>query len=89
MAHQFKASFLKEKNYKSTVWSAILILCIYKKSMKAYETSYQPPKLFLCVLRKNSQMSQLSHLLVKLEKFLNLSKQMLEQMESFFLGWEK
>lgn len=39
--------------------------------------------------QKNSQMSQLSHLLAKLEKFLNHSKQMLEQMENFFLGWEK
>lgn len=38
---------------------------------------------------KNSQMSPLPHLLVKLEKFLNHSKQMLEQMENFFLGWEK
>lgn len=41
--------------------------------------------IFVCPY-KNSQMSQLSHQLVKLEKFLNHSKQMLEQMESFFLG---
>lgn len=43
---------------------------------------------FVCP-HKNSQISQLSHLLVKVEKFLNHSKQMLEQMENFFLGWEK
>lgn len=50
-------------------------------------TSHLNP--FCVFLWKNSQMSQLSHLLVKLEKFLNHSKQMLEQMENFFLGWEK
>lgn len=48
----------------------------------------QHPNIFR-MFHKISQMSELTHLLAKLEKFLNHSKQMLEQMEISFLGWEK
>lgn len=88
--HKLEASSLKKKKHqKEYCVDHYFSPMSVKNTPEAYGVSHQPHHL-LCVLPPQpSQMSQSTHTFVKLEKLLDHSKQMLQQKEIFFGGWEK